>query len=67
MSLSWSAAADNIGITGYRLYRNNALAGTVTGTATTSRPPRGTSSYQVSAIDAAGNEGPRSNTASVKL
>jgi len=67
VSLSWAAATDNVGVTGYRLYRNNALAGTVTGTATTNRPPRGASSYQVSAIDAAGNEGPRSNTASVNV
>jgi chitodextrinase len=65
VSLTWNAATDNLGVTGYRLYRNNALVGTVTGTTTTNRPPRGSSSYQVSAIDAAGNEGPRSNTATV--
>jgi hypothetical protein len=67
VSLSWGAATDNLAVTGYRLYRNNALVATVTGTATTNRPPRGTSSYQVSAIDAAGNEGPRSNTATVSV
>lgn len=67
VSLSWGAASDNLGVTGYRVYRNNALVATVTATATTNRPPRGTSSYQVSAIDAAGNEGPRSNTATVSV
>jgi chitodextrinase len=67
VSLSWSAATDNVGVTGYRLYRNNTLVATVTGTATTNHPPRGASSYQVSAIDGAGNEGPRSNTATINV
>jgi chitodextrinase len=65
VSLTWSASTDNVGVTAYRVYRNNALIGTVTATSALNRPGRGTFSYQVSAIDAAGNEGARSNTVSV--
>jgi hypothetical protein len=58
MTLTWTASVDNIGVTGYRIYRNSALI------ATSSTPsyldgavtPTGVYSYQVSAVDAAGNE-----------
>ena len=30
VSLSWRASTDNAGVKGYRIYRNGALAGTVT-------------------------------------
>ncbi|WP_240421711.1 fibronectin type III domain-containing protein [Paenibacillus periandrae] len=41
--LSWSAAADNIGVSGYKLYKDNVLLATVTGT---------TYSYTVSGLNA---------------
>ncbi len=34
-SLSWAAATDNVGVTGYRVYRNGVLVGTTTGTSFT--------------------------------
>jgi len=58
MSLTWVIATDNIGVTSYRIYRNGTLLATsavnsYTDTAITST---GVYSYQVSALDAAGNE-----------
>ncbi|WP_197260053.1 carbohydrate-binding protein [Paenibacillus dendritiformis] len=57
VSLSWNAASDNVGVTGYEVYRNGALAGT---TALTSHTVKGltpdtTYSFTVKAKDAAGN------------
>jgi chitodextrinase len=58
--LSWNASTDNVGVTGYRLYRNGAMLTALPGTATTYddstvRPDTGYD-YQVAAIDAAGNQ-----------
>ncbi|WP_410769731.1 lytic polysaccharide monooxygenase [Fontibacillus sp. BL9] len=68
VSLTWSASTDNVGVTGYRIYRGTALAGTVSGT-TTSYTATGLSastaySFTVRAIDAAGNESAASNAVS---
>ena len=57
INVSWSASTDNIGVTGYRVFRNGSLAGTV---ATLAFPDSGltastTYSYTVAAVDAAGN------------
>ena len=68
VDLSWGASADNVGVTGYRVYRDNALRGTAGPTQTTytdSTAAAATHTYQVSAIDAAGRESPRSNPATV--
>jgi len=58
INLSWSASTDNVGVTGYKIYRGGTLL-----TTTTSRTYNNTGltastaySYRVSAIDAAGNE-----------
>ena len=58
INLSWSASTDNVGVTGYKIYRGGTLL-----TTTTSRTHNDTGlsastaySYRVSAIDAAGNE-----------
>jgi len=61
ISLSWSASTDNVGVTGYNVYRSGVKittpSSTVTGTSftdTVSSTPW-TYSYTVSAYDAAGN------------
>lgn len=58
LHLGWNAATDNIGVTGYRIYRGNSLRATVTGTGfdDSGLTPATTYSYRVSALDAAGNE-----------
>ncbi len=67
VDLSWSGATDNVGVTGYNIYRDgnleanpNSSPHTVTGlTAGTSY------SFTVTALDAAGNESVASNAVSV--
>jgi chitodextrinase/uncharacterized protein (DUF2237 family) len=57
INVSWSASTDNVGVAGYRVFRNGTLAGTVT-TLTdsdTGLAASTTYSYTVSAFDAAGN------------
>ncbi|MGS0687638.1 fibronectin type III domain-containing protein [Nakamurella sp. GG22] len=63
--LSWTAATDNVGVTGYEVYRAGALIKTVTGTAYTDTglTPSTSYSYTVKAVDAAGNNSLASNTA----
>ena len=58
INLTWSAATDNVGVTGYRIYRNSALQGTsaTTSYSDTSCDSLTTYSHQVSAVDGAGNE-----------
>ncbi|MDT0530114.1 discoidin domain-containing protein [Micromonospora sp. DSM 115977] len=63
--LTWSASTDNVGVTGYDVYANGALRGSVNGstlTYTDSQPDSATVSYQVRARDAAGNQSANSNT-----
>ena len=75
IDLSWGAATDNVGVTGYQIWRCQGAGCTTysqltqtTGSATTykdlSPAPATTYSYQVRALDAAGNTGPYSNTTS---
>lgn len=66
INLSWTASTDNVGITGYRIFRNGVQAGT---SATNSYndsglSPSTTYNYNVSAYDAAGNESGQSSQAS---
>ena len=66
VNLTWTASTDNIGVTGYHVYRNGTQLQTPTPpdatpptayTDDTAQP--GTAyTYQVSAVDAAGNESP---------
>ncbi|MFF4983868.1 endo alpha-1,4 polygalactosaminidase [Streptomyces sp. NPDC001046] len=66
VSLSWSAATDNVGVTGYDVYRDGNKVGTTSGrTYTDSGLAAGTTHrYQVKAKDAAGNVSAGSNTVS---
>ncbi|MBX3021793.1 MAG: DUF4082 domain-containing protein [Bdellovibrionales bacterium] len=66
INLSWSASSDNVGVTGYKIYRNGNLLKQVTGTSTsdTGLAAGMTYSYQISAIDAAGNESLNSSAVS---
>lgn len=66
--LMWSASTDNVGVTGYKIYRGTVLAGTVSGT-TTEFTVSGLSAstaytFTVRAVDAAGNESAASNSVS---
>ncbi|MFI6329747.1 discoidin domain-containing protein [Micromonospora chersina] len=63
--LTWTASTDNVGVTGYDVYANNALRGSVNGSTlsyTDSQPDSATVSYYVRARDAAGNVSATSNT-----
>ncbi|HUQ60227.1 discoidin domain-containing protein [Lentzea sp.] len=63
VSLRWTAATDNVGVTGYEVLRGGSVVGTPTGTTfTDSGLASGTAfTYTVRARDAAGNLGPASN------
>src|SRR3989440_571147 len=67
INLSWTAATDNVGVTGYRVYRAGALLvtlGAVTSYQNTGLSPSTSYSYTVQAFDAAGNASAQSNAAS---
>jgi hypothetical protein len=57
VSLTWSAASDNVGVTGYDVYRDGSVATTSTGTSATVGGLTGGTTYTftVRARDAAGN------------
>jgi hypothetical protein len=67
VTLSWTAATDNVGVTGYDVYRDNALIKTVgqvtSYTDAANIQPGNTYCYQIRARDAAGNTSPLGNTA----
>ena len=67
VSLSWLAATDNIGVTGYDVYMNSTLKTTVTGLSTTitGLTASTTYSFYVKAKDAAANSSIASNTVNV--
>ena len=67
VNLSWTASTDNVGVTGYEIFRGGGLIatlGNVTTYADTSAQPATTYSYQVRAVDAAGNRSSLSTAAS---
>ncbi|MEV4069112.1 glycosyl hydrolase family 18 protein [Nonomuraea fuscirosea] len=66
VALAWNAATDNVGVTGYEVYRGGSLVTTVTGTTYTNTGLNaGTSyTYTVRARDAAGNRSGESNSVS---
>ena len=67
INLSWSASTDNVGVTGYRVYRAGTLLatlGAVTAYQNTGLTPSTSFSYTVQALDAAGNASAQSAAAS---
>jgi acid phosphatase type 7 len=69
VDLSWTGSTDNIGVTGYTIYRNGSTLATVGGGTTTyhdtSVSSGTTYTYTVDAVDAAGNHSPLSNAVSI--
>lgn len=69
VTLQWSPSTDNVAVTGYDIYQGNALAGSVSGTATgytvTGLTPQTAYSFTVKAKDAAGNISAASNAVTV--
>ncbi|MER7960114.1 discoidin domain-containing protein [Streptomyces sp. NPDC096030] len=62
--LTWNASSDNVGVTGYEVYADNTLRGSVAGDVTTytdTQPASATVTYHVRAKDAAGNRSANSN------
>lgn len=68
LQLTWDAATDNVGVTGYRVYRGGTLLATVAGTSfdDSGLTPATDYSYRVSARDAAGNESEQSEVLTVQ-
>jgi hypothetical protein len=70
ISLSWTASTDNVGVTGYYIYRNGGSDPIqfVTGTSFTDNAvtPNKPYTYKVTAVDAQYNEGPASNMVTAK-
>ncbi|MHA4773565.1 discoidin domain-containing protein [Streptomyces sp. MSC1_001] len=63
--LTWTASTDDTAVTGYDVYADNTLRGSVAGDVTTytdTQPPSATVTYHVRAKDAAGNRSGNSNT-----
>ncbi|WP_196278932.1 fibronectin type III domain-containing protein [Catellatospora vulcania] len=67
VSLSWNASTDNVGVTGYEVFRGATLVGSPTGTSFTDTGLTASTSYSytVKARDAAGNRSAASNTVTV--
>ena len=67
VDLSWTASTDDVGVAGYRIFRNGAQVGSSTTPSFTDSTalPQTSYSYRVSAFDAAGNSSALSDPASV--
>jgi len=65
INLAWTASTDNVGVTGYKIYRNGTYLATSTATSYTNTGLTASTSYsyKVSAVDAAGNESTQSSAA----
>jgi chitodextrinase len=61
-SFAWTAATDNVGVAGYRIYRNGGLVATTTALTWTDSRQRLATTYYVVAFDAAGNVSVASNS-----
>src|SRR4051794_14631962 len=69
-ALSWTSSTDDTGVVAYRIYRDGTLTttvGEVTGWSDTGLEPGTTHSYEITALDASGNESPRSQRISVSM
>lgn len=58
VNLTWTESSDNVGVAGYRVYRNGGLVATATGTSFTDTglSPMTNYCYQIAAVDAGENE-----------
>ncbi len=67
VDLSWDASTDNVGVTGYDIYKNGSKIGSVTGTSTTVNGLNASTDYSfyVVAYDAAGNYSDESNVVEI--
>ncbi|MEV4537713.1 DUF4832 domain-containing protein [Asanoa sp. NPDC049518] len=67
VTLSWSGATDDVGVTGYEVFRGSTLVGSPTGTSFTDTGLTASTaySYTVRARDAAGNRSAASNAVAV--
>jgi chitodextrinase len=67
VDLAWSAATDDVGVTGYQVVRDGTVVATVTGLSTTDTglTPGSSHTYVVRAVDAAGNVSNDSNSVPV--
>lgn len=65
IDLSWTPSTDNVGVAGYRIYRNGLYLKSVTGTSTSDMGLSASTQYcyKVSAYDAANNESAQSTEA----
>jgi chitodextrinase len=63
IQVGWTASTDNVGVTGYNIFRNGGLVGTsaTTSYTDTGLTPSTTYSYKVSAYDAQGNNSAQSS------
>ena len=67
VDLTWTASTDDVGVTGYRVYRDGAQVGTASGTSYSDTTVAGGSSYAytVKAVDGVGNLSAASNLVTV--
>ncbi|ELR70752.1 hypothetical protein C900_03360 [Fulvivirga imtechensis AK7] len=67
VNLSWNASSDNVGVTGYNIYRGGTLLTTVSGSShtVTGLSPQTSYTFTVSARDAANNESGMSNSVNI--
>jgi chitodextrinase len=67
INLSWTVSTDNIGVTGYKIYRNGTQVGTSAGTnySDTGLTASTQYSYTIAAYDAAGNNSTQSSVVKV--
>ena len=66
-TLTWNASTDNVGVTGYQIFRNGTQVGTTTSTNYTDTGLSSATAYNytVKAADSAGNVSAASNTAAI--
>jgi hypothetical protein len=69
VNLGWDASSDNVGVTGYRVFRDGGELATTAGTSYADGTvlPGNTYAYRVSAYDASGNESPTSAVLNVEV
>lgn len=68
VNVTWNSSTDNISVVGYKVYRDGAEIGTTQTTSFADKfPTSGLNTYQITALDAAGNESTFSNAASAEF